>query len=322
MALTDLKIKGAKAKGKDYKLADGHGVYVLVTASGTKLWRWKYRFGGKEKLMALGAYPEVTLAAARDRFAQVRTILDAGVDPMADRKKSKEKAEGTFRAVALAWLEKWRADKDERYVVNAERRLTDDVLSRIGDRPIDEIQAAELVRMVCGIEERGASDVARRALQMTSQIFRYGIAHGLCSQNPGAMFSPSDVLKKVKTENFARVDRSELPDLMRKIEYYDGPPVTRLAMKLMALVFLRTSELIGGQWAEVDWKEARWNIPKDRMKGGKRSHIVPLSRQTIGILQELWQYRKNDIWMFPGDRANECMSNNTILKALERMPKS
>jgi len=319
VALTDVKIRNAKPTGKDYKLADGHGVYLLVAASGSKLWRWKYRFAGKEKLMALGAYPEVTLAAARDKFAGARTILDSGVDPMADRKKGREKAETTFRVVALDWLKKWKADKDQRYVMNAERRLTDYVLARIGDRSIDEIQAPELVRMVCAIEERGASDVARRALQMTSQVFRYGIAHGLCRQNPAAMFKPSDVLKKVKVENFARVEKSELPDLITKIEYYDGSPVTRLAMKLMALVFLRTSELIEGQWAEVDWKEARWNIPKERMKGGKRPHFVPLSAQAITVLQQLWHYRKNDIWMFPGDRANECMSNNTILKALERI---
>ena len=235
MPLTDIQIKSAKAKGKDYKLADGHGVYLLVTVSGTKLWRWKYRFGGKEKLMALGAYPEVTLAAARDKFAQARSTLDTGVDPMAERKIGKQKADGTFRVVALDWLQKWKADKDARYVVNAERRLTDDVLARIGDRPINDIQSPELVKMVCAIEQRGASDVARRALQMSSQIFRYGIAHGLCSQNPAAMFRPGDVLKKLKTENFARVEESELPDLVRKIEYYDGSPVTRLAMKLMAL---------------------------------------------------------------------------------------
>jgi hypothetical protein len=147
MPLTDIQVKGAKANTKDYKLADGHGVYLLVTASGSKLWRWKYRFGDREKLMALGSYPAVTLAAARNKFAEARTML-----------------------------QKWKAGKDERYVVNVERRLTDDVLARIGDRPIDEIEAPELVKMVCAIEERGASDVARRALQMTSQIFRYGIA--------------------------------------------------------------------------------------------------------------------------------------------------
>src|SRR5206468_11147875 len=166
---------------------------------------------------------------------------------------------------------------------------------------------------------RGAPDVARRAHQTTSQVFRFGIAHGLCSQNPAAMFKPGDVLKKVRTENFARVSVSELPLLLKEIEYYKGSPLTRLALKLMALTFLRTSELIEGEWSEVDLKEARWDLPKEKMKGGNRPHIVPLSRQSISVLEELWLYKRNERWMFAGGRLNPCMSNNTLLKALERM---
>jgi integrase len=324
MALTDLKVRNArKTAQKNYKLSDGHGLHLLVTRSGGRLWRWKYRFAGKEKLMSFGTYPEISLSAAREALFNARRTLAKGVDPMAERKLQKEsvrEVENPFRQVAELWFEKWRTDKNSKYVENTDSRLRNDVLSVIGQRPIDEIQSPELVEMILAIESRGASDVARRAHQMTSQIFRFGIAHGLCRQNPAEMFRPSDVLKTVRVVNFARVEKSELPRLFKKIEYYDGSPVTRLALKLMALVFLRTSELIGGEWGEINFKEARWDIAKQRMKGGTRSHIIPLSNQAISVLETLWNYRKNDRWMFPGDRsAEKHMSNNTILKALEHM---
>ena len=323
MALTDVRVRSAKAKEKPYKLADVHGLYLLVTVAGTKLWRWKYRFDRREKLMALGSYPDTSLSVARDSHAAGRRMLASGVDPMAAKGENKPGLDtilNPFREVATAWYEKWKVGKDERYLQSVERRLTDDVITRIGDRPIDEIQAPEIVAVICEIEKRGASDVARRAHQMTSQIFRYGIAHGLAKQNPASMFRPGDVLRHVEPVNFPRLDKAELPDLLKKIEYYPGSPVTRLAMKLMALVFLRTDELIKGEWSEVNFEEARWDRPKERMKGGKRPHIVPLSRQAAEVLRELRHYRKNEHWIFPGDHdADKCMSNNTILGALDRM---
>jgi integrase len=324
MALTDTRVRSAKAKASAYRLADGHGLYLLVSPSGGKLWRWKYRFQGKEKLMAFGSYPVISIADARQAHDRGRKMLAAGKDPMAEKKAKRVRSSALdvvnpFRDVALQWFEKWKADKDEAYVGNTERRLNDDILSRLGERPIDEIQAPEIVAMICAIEARGASDVARRALQTTSQIFRFGIAHGLARQNAASMFQPGDVLKKARTKNFSRLDSSEMPSLLRKIEGYSGSPLTRLSLKLMALVFLRTSELIEGEWSEINFKEARWDIPKERMKGGRRPHIVPLSEQAIQVLKELRNFRKNDRWLFPGERENKCMSNNTILKALERM---
>lgn len=169
-------------------------------------------------------------------------------------------------------------------------------------------------------QERGATDVARRALQTTNQIFRYGLALGVVRQNPAAAFRAGDVLPQKPTETFPRLDKAELPELLRKIEFYSGAPITRLAMKMMARVFVRTSELISAECKEFDMKEARWDIPKERMKGGKRPHVVPLARQTVAILKELWNYRKNEKWVFPGDRDDKKhMSNNTILGALKRM---
>ena len=327
MPLSDLKVRNAKRKEKAYKLTDDHGLYLLVTPNGGKLWRWKYRFKGSEKLLSCGTYPVITLAAARDAQLEARRQLAEGVDPSVEKKRKKQLAQPTaipsvlnpFKDVARQWFEKWKADKDEKYIADTETRLEEGIFSRIGDRPIDEIQAPEIVQMICAIESRGASDIARRAHQSASQIFRFGIAHGLCRQNPAAMFKPSDVLKKVKTENYSRIDKAELPALLKSIEYYNGSPFTRLALKLMALTFLRTSELIKGEWSEVDVKDCRWNLPREKMKSGKRPHIVPLSRQSIAVLEELWLYKKNERWMFAGERLNQCMSNNTILKALERM---
>ena len=324
MKLTVTKIDKAKKEKKDYKLADGHGLYLQVTSKGAKLWRWKYRFQGKEKLMSFGAFPLVTLAEAREALETGRRKLIHGVDPMAEKKAvldAREVAEvfNPFRKVQTQWFEKWSADKDERYVDNTRRRIDTDILPVIGDRPINDIRPPEIVEMILAIEKRGAADVARRALQMTDQIFRYGLTKGLNTHNPAGAFKPKDILKRMKKENFRRVSTTEIPALLSKIEFYSGSPYTRLAMKLMTLVFLRTSEMIEGQWPEVNLKEARWDLPKERMKGGKRPHIVPLSRQAIAVLKELWHFRKNDVWMFPGERANPHMSNNTILGALKRM---
>ncbi len=215
----------------------------------------------------------------------------------------------------------WQVGKDARYVQNVESRMNSDILPALGDREIDEILPSDIRAMAQAIEKRGAGDIARRAHQTVDQIFRWGLS----SIVPGAAepcraFKPKDILQKIERENFKRVDLKEFPELLRKIHYYDGSPVTRLGLKLMALTFLRTTELIAGEWAEIDWKECRWDIPKERMKGGKRPHIVPLSKQAIEVLQELQNYKRGDgKYMFPGERGNKFISNNTILHALWKM---
>ena len=329
MILTDTKLRNAKATQEPYRLTDGHGLYVLVNPKGAKLWRWKYRFQGKEKLMSFGSYPEISIADARASHAEGRKALAGGRDPMAEKKarKAAERARSAapivvnpFREIALQWFAQWKAGKAERHALYTERRLDADILSKIGDRPIDEIRPPEIVDMILAIESRGAEDVARRALQTTNSIFRFGIARGTNQQNPAGAFKPKDVLKSVKTVNFARIERTELPTLLHAIEYYDGSPLTRLALKLMGLVFLRTSEMIAGEWSEINWANARWDLPKEKMKGGKRPHVVPLSWQAMKVLEELRNYGKSERWLFPGDRdSKKHMSNNTILKALERM---
>jgi integrase len=193
------------------------------------------------------------------------------------------------------------------------------ILPALGSRPITEIEAPELVAMVKAIEERGVGDLAKRALETTGQVFRYAIAHGYAKRNPANEIKPADVLKPTKKVNFARIDAKELPALLRAIECYSGTVITRLAMKLMAQTFVRTTELIEARWAEIDLKARRWNIPAQRMKM-RTPHIVPLSRQAIEVLELLHSLTGDHALLFPGDRdPKKPMSNNTILKALERM---
>ena len=322
MALTDLEIRKAELREKGYRLNDREGLHLWVAPSGVKSWRWKYRFNGKEVLMTLGVYPALPLKDARDLQAVARRKVRDGISPVEERRAlvMVGAVKMPFKVVAEAWLERWTAGKAEKHALNTERRLRDDILTRLGEREADEIQPPDIVAMAKAIEGRGASDVARRSIQTTNQIFRYGIAHGLCRMNPAAMFRPGDVLKQVDVENFARVSEKELPILLHKMRYYNGAPLTKLAMRLLSLTFLRTSELIGAEWPEIDMEKARWDIPKGRMKGGKRPHIVPLSRQSVAAFRELRNYRRGSALIFPGERdAQKPMSNNTILKALERM---
>lgn len=321
--LTDSQLRKVKTLPKAYRMADGRGLYLVVTPSGSKLWRYKYRYLGREKLMALGQYPDVPLASARQRHAEARKLLADGTDPMAARKAQRLASaiadRKSFRSVGDAWLDHWKVGKSERHVNTNKSRLKTNIYPHLGARPIGEIEAPELVAMVKAIESRGVGDLARRTLETTGQIFRYAIAHGYCSRNPAADIKPRDVLKAVPVTNLARIEASELGSLMKEIEVYQGKTVTRLAVKLMAHVWVRTKELIGGEWAEVDWEARRWTIPGERMKM-RTPHIVPLSTQAIGILRLLHAITGNGPKMFPGDTYSaDTMSNNTILSALERM---
>jgi integrase len=323
MRLTDIQVKRAKPAEKAYLMYDSGGLFLFVTPAGGKLWRWKYRHEGREKLMALGKYPEVSLADAREHHAEQRKTLARGQDPMAKRKMEKsairQGKENSFRNVALLWHKHWQNGKSARHIDVVLRRMEADIFPILGERPIDEIEAPELVAMVKRIEKRGVSDLAKRALENTGQVFRYAIAHGLARRNPATDFRPSDVLKPTQKKNLARIDAKELPRLLRAIEVYQGTHITRLAMKLLALTFVRTTELIGAKWAEVDLENARWDIPAERMKMDT-PHIVPLSTQAIEVLETLCLLSSGSEWLFPGERrGNKPISNNTILGGLKRM---
>lgn len=325
MPLTKLECdRAACPPGKPYaRLADGLGMYLEVTAAGGKYWRMKYRHGGKEKRLALGVYPEISLADARKRRDKARETLAAGDDPGQLKREAKLARAlsdaSTFEKVARQWWEQWKGPKSPRHADYVLRRLEADVFPVLGARPVDSITAPQLLAMAKRIESRGAIDIAKRALQTCSQIMRFAVAHGVIERNPGADVRPSDALKPREKENYARLDAREMPELLRKIEAYPGTPYTRLAMKLMALTFVRTGELIGARWAEFDLEAAEWRIPAERMKM-RTPHIVPLAPQAVDVLQALQTLSGGRALLFPGERDHERpMSNNTILAALKRM---
>ncbi len=321
--LTDTRIKTAKPQAKLYKLTDERGLHLSVYPNGSKLWHLRFRMEGKERTASLGKYPEVSLAEAREKRDQMRKLIAKGIDPVQSQKAAKEAKKlaqtNSFEAVTRIWFEGWRAARSPRHAEYVIRRLESDVFPVIGSRPIAEIQAPELVKMMKAIQRRGALDIAKRCYQMTGQVFRYAVAHGIAERNPASDIKPGDILPSRRQTNYARVDARELPALLRAIEAYQGTPVTRLAIKLLALTFVRTSELIGARWEEFDLEAGEWRIPAGRMKM-RTEHIVPLSLQAIQILQILHGITGRSALLFPGERNHgKPMSNNTILKALERL---
>ena len=280
--------------------------------------------------MALGEYPIVMLEEARERHFAARKKLAAGIDPMVERKaeaatrqreaeERQREAENSFEKIARKWWEWWAAGKSPRHTDYVVRRLEADVFPAFGHKFIDNVTPADIRKLMLAIEGRGARDVAKRAHETTGQIFRYAIAHGIASRNPAADFKPKDILAESKEENFSRVDAKELPTLLAKMVSYDGDAITRLAMRLMAYTFVRTSELIESEWPEFDLDKARWDIPAERMKMDT-PHIVPLSRQSVDVLRALQLLTGNGRFVFPGAHdKNKPMSNNTILFALYRL---
>lgn len=320
-SLSDAKARNAKPRIKPFKIADGAGLFLLVTPSGGKYWRLKYFFGGKEKLLALGVYPEVNLAEARERRAQARKVLAAGNDPGETKKEGKRlatlKNANTFEAVAREWFEK---RKHEWAPITAEvalGRLEAHILPKLGPRPISGIAAPEVLAMLRAVEDRGTLETARRVMNISGQIFMYAIATGRADRNPvpdlrGALKTPV-----VKHRSFLK--ENELPRYLSKLEAYDGSPQTKLALRFLLLTFVRTNELRAAQWTEIDWDKAEWRIPAERMKM-KELHIVPLSRQTIAVLRKLEKHSGERQYVFPNEhRPATFMSENTMLYALYRM---
>lgn len=323
MKLTDSIIKAAKPREKDYSLADGHGLVLIIKTSGAKWWRYRYRFNGTAKMLSIGVYPDVTLKEARSQHAILKNILNQGIDPSQHRQEQKQNEilaiENSFESVARLWWKNWSTIRNQRHANYVIRRLETDIFPVIGKKPISELTAPLILMAIKKIESRGALDIAKRALNTCSQVFRYAIAHGLAERNPATDIKPSDVLKPSQKTNYARLAQKELPELLRKIDTYDGQPLTKLALQLMALTFVRTSELIGARWDEIEMENNLWRIPSERMKM-KTPHIVPLSEQVIIVLQKIKALSGGQALLFPSERSNgKSMSNNTILYALYRM---
>lgn len=319
--LTVTAIRNAKPRRKPYKLADGQGMYLLVNPDGARYWRLKYRFAGKEKVLALGVFDEVSLAEARTDRDAARTLLRDGKDPSAERKarklEAKHAAGSSFEAVAEEWISKKRHEWDARHTGRVATSLKNSLYPEIGRRPIKDIEAPELLAALRKIEARGSHEVRQRVQQRAGAVFRYGIATGRCTRDPaadlrGALTTPA-------RSNYAALGEKDLPDFFKKLKGYDGEPITKLAIRLLALTFVRTGELRGTEWSEFDTDKAEWRIPAKRMKM-REAHIVPLSRQALAVLTELRQHTESGRFAFPHrTNSQKCMSENTILYALYRM---
>ena len=321
--LTDSKLKNAKPDARPYKLVDGQGLHALVQTSGSVLWQQRYRFEGKERTASHGSYPLVSLLEARKKRDELKKLLLEGLDPA--KVKRQRSADGgfslgeTFKEIADTWHKQWSEVRSPRHAAYVRRRLEGDVFPVIGDLPIASLRPLDVVKVIKAIEARGAVDLAKRAYQTIGAICRYAVAHGLMDRDPTRDVKPSDILISRRSTNYARVDVKELPELLRAVEAYQGTSTTRMALKLMALTFVRTGELIAARWTEFDLSEAVWRIPAERMKM-RTELIVPLSRQAIETLQTLKVISGNAELLFPGDRnRKKPISNNTLLKALERM---
>ncbi len=318
--LSDAKARNATAKPKPYKIADGDGLFLLVTPAGGKYWRLKYFFAGKEKLLALGVYPDVSLSDARERRGQARKVLASGNDPGEVKRESKrvliEKNEQTFEVVAREWhenrLSKWTPEHAKKIL----KRLQAHVFPRIGTRPIADITAADLLSVMRKIEEHG-EEIAHRLLQVCGQVFSYAVITQRVSSNPTV--SLRGALKPVVKNSHAFLKPNELPEYLKKLEAYDGALQTRMALRFLLLTFVRTGELRGAAWSEIDLDKAEWRIPAERMKM-RDPHIVPLSCQAITVLKEMKPISGNWQYVFPNQhKPSGQMSENTILYALYRM---
>ncbi|MBC7702986.1 MAG: integrase arm-type DNA-binding domain-containing protein [Rhodoferax sp.] len=330
--LTDLKVRSAKKREKAYKLADGGGLYLEVTPAGAKLWRLKYRqLNGKENKLHFGAYPDVSLVAARERRDAARTLLGAGIDPGqardAEAQKARAISENTFEKIAREWHGKMIKSWQPQTAENILHRFELDLFPVFGGVPIAEVKVADVLKAIRMVEGRGALEVAKRLTSDCSRVFKYAIRCELTERNPAALLG--EVLEPREKGHFAAIGADELPKFLKTLyanEACMGMPV-RIAMRLMLLVFVRTSELIETPWSEIDLEKGEWIIPWTRMKRGKRKikpdktdHQVCLSAQALALLRELHRLTGGGMLLFPNMRhPQRPMSNMALLKALERM---
>ena len=330
MALTDTAIRNAKpcinAKGektsKPYSLYDSGGLFLEVMPTGGKLWRWKYRFAGKQKRLALGSYPDTGLKDARDKRDEVRKLLAAGIDPSEHRKAIKaageEKAANSFEVIAREWFTKQSKIWAESHSSKIMLRLEKDLFPWLGPRPIADVSAPEILSCLRRVESRGAVESSHRILQNCGQIMRYAIATGRATQNPADALKGA--LTPVKaTHRAAITEPKAIGALLRAIDDYQGALATRCALRLAPMVFVRPTELRSIEWAEIDFDNALWTIPAEKMKM-RESHIVPLSKQALEILGEIKPLTGHGRYAFPSARSpKRPMSNNAVLSALRRM---
>lgn len=315
--LSATKIKNAKGKDKPYKLADGGGLYLLVKPDNSKYWRLKYRLHGKEKNLALGVSPGVSLSEVRKEAGKAKEQIRAGVDPVLIRKREKANKTGnTFRVVAKEWHDKQKGRWSEDHAARVWDSLTTDVFPSIGDIPIQDIKTLDCLAVVRAVEGRGALDTAGRVKQRMSSVFRYAVQTARTEINPADQLQ--GIIATRKVTHRASLKAEELPDFLCKLEDYQGYVLTKLALKLLMFTFVRPGELRLARWDEFDIEARQWRIPAERMKM-KEAHIVPLSNQALAVLEELRPITGHYDLVFPGVRnVRTPMSENTLTYAIRK----
>ncbi len=318
MPLTDTTLRNAKPGKKQIKLFDGHGLFLLIAPSGTKAWRLKYSFYGKEKLISLGLYPTVSLKEARERAATARKDIENGIDPSEKRKLEKSACQNTFEGVALEWHEQNKHKWSEVYAKSIMHRMKRNLFPQIGSKPVHLVSAPELLALLRKIEARGAKDIPHIVRTICSSVFRYAIATGRAERDPAADLKGA-LAPRVRRNLPSQTTPEAVGHLMIAIDNYPGTFVVRSALQLMALTFCRTGELRNAEWREIDFADGLWRIPAERMKMS-RDHLIPLSRQSVAILRKLQAYSGKDVYVFPNYKTEKrSMSKSALLGAIRRL---
>jgi integrase len=318
MALTETLIRQTTPGPKPVKLFDGRGLYLLLNPNGTRWWRFKYRFEGREKLISLGTYPDVGLKLARDRCDATRQQLVAGIDPGAKRQAEKAARGDSFEAIAREWLAQQKPKLAPTTYAKAEWVLETLIFPGVGKRPIGKITAPDLLAVLRKIEVRGTFETAHRAKQRCGQVLRYAISTGRATHDITADLRGA-LAPSVSTNHAALTDPSKVGELMRAIDGYSGVAATRYALKLAPLTFVRPGELRHAVWSEFDLEKAEWRIPAERMKM-REAHLVPLSRQAVELLRELQSITRRTNYVFPAiGNGRRPISENTVNAALRRL---
>jgi len=323
MALKDTEVKGLKAAAKPFRRADEKGLYVEVFPNGSKLWRFKYRFAGAEKRLALGAYPDISLATARRKRDDARAMLAENVDPGAARKREKLQAklnaDNSFAAIANEFITtKLEGEGKAGATVTKARWFLDLLRPAIGSRPVASIEPAEVLAPLKALERKGHLETARRVRTFASRVFCFAVATDRAKADPAAMLKGALITPKV-THLAAILEPDKFGELLRAIEGFTGSPITKLALQFAPHVFVRPGELRHAEWTELDTENAIWRIPAGKMKA-RRPHAVPLSRQVLALIDELRPLTGGGRYLFPSmQTGNRPMSENTVNAAFRRM---
>ncbi|SBV93247.1 Integrase family protein [uncultured delta proteobacterium] len=325
--LTEAKLRAIKVSGKVERFSDSGGLYLELSKAGGKLWRWKYRFDGKEKRLALGSYPDVSLAQAREKRDDARKVLKSGVDPgNKNRKKAAAHTQGrTFENVAREWVAGRSGIWSQRHTETVVDRLVANVYPAIGSMPIADVGPINVLVLVKDIEGRGSMEVAKRVLGICSQVFRYAVALQLVKSDPcrdlGGALAP-----RIKSHFAALTTKEDAGELMRRIDEYQGTAVVRAALVFSALTFCRPGPVRHAEWDEIDFSGCQWIIPAEKMKLTKEMklrkepHIVPLARQTVDLLLKVQHFTGRGRYIFPNPRNKDLpMSENAVNVAIRRM---